>query len=391
MVSGRSTPEPLARSSPSFLVIPTTPNHPWNTTALDRHFTGTINRTAAESIAWASERSILHQRTNIVMIVLDDAGYAEFGCYGPDIETPALDSLAADGLRYAKFHVTPLCSPTRTCLLTGRRPVRPDSGGLSPGSAWPTAEIWGSTALPNSWPNWCAAKFGRASFSAAESRVTKEQCPESLRRPASPSKPVSRSSSLADSADSADAHATSRRPLVSSSVGPVHEMTGPDAIVFGKYSPDDLPQRSFRQRKTSSWPGHPTSRKQWLWWTEVSVESAEVKTPMHKVFISYHHANDQRHKNALVDSEKRSSMLLMRIKYLNLLRAAISCLHHRPRTQTSTSSPLRQFLPHPSMATRSATRPETSASGFRRRQSAPRSPPCPQRTRPGVRPGTANN
>ena len=42
-------------------------------------------------------------------------------------------------------------------------------------------------------------------------------------------------------------------------------------------------------------------------------------------------------------SEKRSSMLLMRIKYLNLLRAAISCLHHRPRTQTSTSSPAPVF------------------------------------------------
>ena len=51
--------------------------------------------------------------------MLDDVGYAEFGCYGSDIQTPALDSLAADGLRYANFHVTPLCSPTRTYLLTG--------------------------------------------------------------------------------------------------------------------------------------------------------------------------------------------------------------------------------------------------------------------------------
>ena len=165
------------------------------------HFTGTINRTAAEPIAWASERSILHQRTNIVMIVLDDAGYAEFGCYGPDIETPALDSLAADGLRYAKFHVTPLCSPTRTCLLT---------------------------------------------------------CPESLRRPASRSKPVSRSSS---SADSADARATLRRRLVSSSVGPVHEMTGLVAIVFGNTLPTTF-TTVFPPRKTSSWRGHPTSKKQ---------------------------------------------------------------------------------------------------------------------------------
>ena len=87
----------------------------------DQNFTGTINRTAAEStIAWTSEPSPLRQSPNIVMIVLDDVGYAEFGCYGSDVETPALDSLAADGLRYANFHVTPLCSPTRTCLLTGR-------------------------------------------------------------------------------------------------------------------------------------------------------------------------------------------------------------------------------------------------------------------------------
>ena len=87
----------------------------------NRNFTGTINRTAAEStIAWTQEPSQLTQRPNIVLIVLDDVGYAEFGCYGSDIETPALDSLAADGLRYANFHVTPLCSPTRTCLLTGR-------------------------------------------------------------------------------------------------------------------------------------------------------------------------------------------------------------------------------------------------------------------------------
>ena len=86
-----------------------------------RNFTRTNNRTAAEStISWASEPSVLHRTPNIVMIVLDDVGYAEFGCYGSDIETPALDSLASDGLRYAKFHVTPLCSPTRTCLLTGR-------------------------------------------------------------------------------------------------------------------------------------------------------------------------------------------------------------------------------------------------------------------------------
>jgi arylsulfatase len=54
------------------------------------------------------------------MMLLDDVGYAQFGCYGSDVATPTFDRLAANGLRYANFHTTALCSPTRACLLTGR-------------------------------------------------------------------------------------------------------------------------------------------------------------------------------------------------------------------------------------------------------------------------------
>ena len=87
----------------------------------DRLFNGVIKRTADESTpSWVPTASELKRKPNIVMIVLDDVGYSQLGCYGSDIDTPALDSLGADGLRYANFHVTPLCSPTRTCLLTGR-------------------------------------------------------------------------------------------------------------------------------------------------------------------------------------------------------------------------------------------------------------------------------
>ena len=57
---------------------------------------------------------------NVVFIVLDDAGFAHLGCYGSEIETPNMDRLAANGLRYINFHTTALCSPTRACLLTGR-------------------------------------------------------------------------------------------------------------------------------------------------------------------------------------------------------------------------------------------------------------------------------
>ena len=56
----------------------------------------------------------------MVVVVLDDVGFADFGCYGSEIDTPTIDRLAAGGLRYTGFHTTPLCSPTRACLLTGR-------------------------------------------------------------------------------------------------------------------------------------------------------------------------------------------------------------------------------------------------------------------------------
>jgi len=57
---------------------------------------------------------------NVLIILLDDTGFAQLGCYGSDIDTPNLDALAAGGLQFTNFHVTPLCSPTRASLLTGR-------------------------------------------------------------------------------------------------------------------------------------------------------------------------------------------------------------------------------------------------------------------------------
>jgi arylsulfatase len=57
---------------------------------------------------------------NVVLIVLDDTGFAQLGCFGSDIATPHMDRLASGGLRYRRFHVTALCSPTRACLMTSR-------------------------------------------------------------------------------------------------------------------------------------------------------------------------------------------------------------------------------------------------------------------------------
>jgi arylsulfatase A-like enzyme len=56
---------------------------------------------------------------NILLLVADDLGYADLGCYGGDIETPNLDALAKAGLRFSRFHAAPLCAVTRAMLLSG--------------------------------------------------------------------------------------------------------------------------------------------------------------------------------------------------------------------------------------------------------------------------------
>jgi arylsulfatase A-like enzyme len=57
---------------------------------------------------------------NIALIVLDDVGFAQVGCFGSPVATPHIDRLAAEGLRFNRFHVTSICSATRAALLTGR-------------------------------------------------------------------------------------------------------------------------------------------------------------------------------------------------------------------------------------------------------------------------------
>ncbi len=86
-----------------------------------KRFDGVIGRTFADSQAsWPAMEQAPAEAPNVVMVLLDDVGYAQFGCYGSDIATPTFDRLAASGQRYANFHTTALCSPTRACLLTGR-------------------------------------------------------------------------------------------------------------------------------------------------------------------------------------------------------------------------------------------------------------------------------
>lgn len=84
-------------------------------------FNGVIGRTYDTSEpAWPEPLRAQEDEPNVLFIVLDDTGFGQLGCYGSPIETPNLDKLAANGLLYTNMHTTALCSPTRSCILTGR-------------------------------------------------------------------------------------------------------------------------------------------------------------------------------------------------------------------------------------------------------------------------------
>jgi arylsulfatase len=84
-------------------------------------FPGVIGRTFDVSRpAWPAPNRAKAGAPNVLFIVLDDTGFGQLGCYGSPIRTPNLDALAADGLRYNNMHTTALCSPSRSCIITGR-------------------------------------------------------------------------------------------------------------------------------------------------------------------------------------------------------------------------------------------------------------------------------
>ncbi|MFI5036567.1 MAG: arylsulfatase [Acidimicrobiales bacterium] len=84
-------------------------------------FEGVIGRTVGESTPWwPTPRHPRAGAPHVLVILIDDLGFAHFNCFGSDLATPNIDALAAGGLRYTNYHVTPLCSPTRAALLTGR-------------------------------------------------------------------------------------------------------------------------------------------------------------------------------------------------------------------------------------------------------------------------------
>ena len=84
-------------------------------------FPGSFGRTSKESSpAWPKPPRPPEGAPNVLIFVLDDVGYGQLSGFGGLVETPVLDSVAANGLRYTNMHTTALCSPSRGCILTGR-------------------------------------------------------------------------------------------------------------------------------------------------------------------------------------------------------------------------------------------------------------------------------
>ena len=93
----------------------------WNEYKPGQSFPGVIGRTTDESTpAWPQPVRAVPGSPNVLFIVLDDTGFGQLGCYGSPIKTPNLDALAAGGLLYNNMHTTALCSPSRSCVVTGR-------------------------------------------------------------------------------------------------------------------------------------------------------------------------------------------------------------------------------------------------------------------------------
>jgi arylsulfatase len=132
-------------------------------------FRGRIGRYYWESEAhWPPEPAPPDGAPNVLVVVLDDVGFAQLGCFGSDIETPTLDRLASGGLRYTNFHTTALCSPTRACVLTGRNHHRCGVGRiieLSAGFPGYDSRIPRSCALlpellvPHGYAAWAVGKW----------------------------------------------------------------------------------------------------------------------------------------------------------------------------------------------------------------------------------------
>ena len=94
---------------------------------------GKVGTTMQESVhKWREQlRHLPEDAPNILIVMLDDAGFGQSSTFGGEIETPTLSRLAGEGISYNAFHTTAMCSPTRAALMTGRNHHRVGAGQIA--------------------------------------------------------------------------------------------------------------------------------------------------------------------------------------------------------------------------------------------------------------------
>jgi arylsulfatase len=132
----------------------------------DFRFPGSVGRTIEDSDPpqFPQPTQAPAGAPNVVLILLDDVGYGQFATFGGGVASPTMDALAAEGLRFTRFHTTALCSPTRAALITGRNHHSAASGvigeaatgydgytSIIPKGAGTIAEVLGQNGYMTAW------------------------------------------------------------------------------------------------------------------------------------------------------------------------------------------------------------------------------------------------
>jgi arylsulfatase A-like enzyme len=142
--------------------------------AQEREFHGHIGRDWRDSEPWwPPETTPPEGAPNVVLVVLDDVGFAQLGCYGSPIATPVIDGLAASGVRLANFHTTALCSPSRACLLTGRNHHRSGMGRVAD-LAVGYPGYWGKPPRENGYLSEILRQAGYATYAVGKWHLSPE-------------------------------------------------------------------------------------------------------------------------------------------------------------------------------------------------------------------------
>jgi len=128
-----------------------------------------IGKTLDDSTPWWPEPTPAPEGApNILVVLFDDVGFSDFGCYGSTIKTPTIDALAKNGLLYTGFHTTAMCSTTRASLMTGRNHHSVGVGSLAnfdsgyPGYRGKIAKSAGTLAemlRPHAYRNYMVGKW----------------------------------------------------------------------------------------------------------------------------------------------------------------------------------------------------------------------------------------